>query len=111
MCCPLPFPPPQAGEGAGGGGGRTRKARQNSTLRLSAFRLRIFLSFFPVRHPCRSGACKCFHRHLCAAAWHGAPSSIGGDGSKYWRGIARVLKRIAKTSHCERNVVERSNPV
>src|SRR5581483_11515563 len=43
MCCPLPFPPPQAGEGAGGGSGRTRKARQNSTLRLSAFRLRFFL--------------------------------------------------------------------
>ena len=51
MCCPLPFPPPQAGEGQGGGSGRTRKARQNSTLRLSAFRLRIFLSFFPSSLP------------------------------------------------------------
>ena len=33
-------------EGQGGGSGRTRKARQNATLRLSAFRLRIFLGSF-----------------------------------------------------------------
>jgi len=33
------------------------------------------------RHPCRSGACECFHRHLLAAASHGAPNETGGDGS------------------------------
>src|SRR5581483_2537506 len=97
MCCPLPFPPPQAGEGAGGGSGRTRKARQNSTLRLSAFRLRIFSFVLTLRHPCRSGPCECFHQHLCAAASARSTESLGGDGSNYWRGIARVLKRIAKT--------------
>src|SRR5690242_5304654 len=48
MCCPLPFPPPQAGEGQGGGSGRGRSHGRRA-LRLSAFRLRLFLSFLPVR--------------------------------------------------------------
>src|SRR5947208_5269251 len=69
-------------------------------LRLSAFCFRFFLlvlPFLPVRHPCRSGACQCFHRHWLAAASHGAPTEIGGDGSNRWRDVARVQSRIART--------------
>jgi hypothetical protein len=50
------------------------------------------------RHPCRSGACQCFHRHLLAAASHGAPTKIGGDGSKQWRANARAQRRAASTN-------------
>jgi hypothetical protein len=62
--------------------------------------LPIFLSFFPVRsvrHPCRSGACECFHRHWPVATQHGAPNQIGGDGSKQWRGTTRALRCVART--------------
>jgi hypothetical protein len=49
------------------------------------------------RHPCRSGACECFHRHWPAATRHGAPNQIGGDGSKQWRGTTRALRCVART--------------
>src|SRR5215469_13487885 len=29
------------------------------------------------RHPCRSGACTCFHRHFAAAAQHEPPNQVG----------------------------------
>ena len=48
-------------------------------------------------HPCRSGACECFHRHWPAATRHGAPNQIGGDGSKQWLVIARAQRRAART--------------
>src|SRR5436305_14788262 len=68
-------------------------------LRLSAFCFRFFLSvlpFLPVRHPCRSGACQCFHRHLLAAASHGAPNEIGGDGFKCCRERAWAQRCVAR---------------
>jgi hypothetical protein len=52
-------------------------------LRLSAFRLRHFRSFFfPFVIRAEAALCDCFHRHLPAATRHGAPNQIGGDGSK-----------------------------
>jgi hypothetical protein len=96
MCCPLPFPPPQAGEGQGGGSGRARKARQKSLASVGVspptFSFVLTRSFLSVRHPCRSGAFQCFHRHWPAAARHGAPNEIGGDGPRQWRAIARMRK-------------------
>src|SRR5690242_12249912 len=52
--------------------GCARTARQNThcVCRRSASDFSFVLL---LRHPCRSGACHCFHRHWPAAARHGAP--------------------------------------
>src|SRR5690242_20978668 len=106
MCCPLPFPPPQAGEGQGGGSGRARKARQKSLASVGVspptFSFVLTRSFLSVRHPCRSGAFQCFHRHWLAALAHGAPNEIGDDGFQVCCGLTRAQKRVARTlRHCD----------
>src|SRR5207248_6152844 len=40
---------------------------------------------------------ECFHRHWSAAASHGAPNEIGGDGFKCCRERAWARRRAART--------------
>src|ERR1051325_8917848 len=76
------------------------KPRQNTELRLSAFRLRIFLSFF------RSSPSVIRAKRRFANASTGIGVlplgmehriRLGGDGSKQWRAIARALECVART--------------
>src|SRR6516165_8877821 len=80
--------------------GRGRRHGRIRSLRLSAFRLRIFFVLF-VRHPCRSFAGTAhppaFSRVV--SAWTTASSAVV-TSQRQWRdrrvGIALVLKRIAR---------------
>ena len=76
-------------------------------LRLSAFRLRHFLSFVlsviraeAALANASTGIClprlRTEHRHRRFEERRSANGYVGGDGSKPWRGIARAQRRVAR---------------